>query len=133
MREDGYNLGGEQSGHIVCLDHTTTGDGTITALMVLTAMGMAGEPLSQLGSLYETYPQTLINLPVREKRELMSIDAIATAITQAEQRLGERGRVLVRYSGTEAVARVMVEGEDGEAVETHARSIAAAVEAHLGL
>jgi phosphoglucosamine mutase len=132
MREEGYNLGGEQSGHIVCLDHATTGDGTITALMVLTAMGTAGEPLSALASLYETYPQTLISLPVREKREFVSVDAVASAIAQAEEGLGERGRVLVRYSGTESVARVMVEGEDGETVETHARRIAAAVEAHLG-
>jgi len=132
MREDGYNLGGEQSGHIVCLDHTTTGDGMITALMVLTAMGMANEPLSELAKIYETYPQTLINLRVREKRDFRSVEPIATAITQAEEQLGERGRVLVRYSGTEALARVMVEGEDIDSVEAHARGIAAAIEATLG-
>ena len=132
MREEGYNLGGEQSGHIVCLDHTTTGDGIITALMVLTAMGIAGQPLSELAKLYDTYPQTLINLRVREKRDFRTVEPIAAAILTAEQQLGDRGRVLVRYSGTEALARVMVEGEDNAAVETHARGIAAAIEAALG-
>jgi phosphoglucosamine mutase len=132
MREDGYNLGGEQSGHIVCLDHSTTGDGMITALMVLTAMGLAGEPLSELAKIYDTYPQTLINLPVREKKDFLSIEEIATAIKQAEEQLGEKGRVLVRYSGTEALARVMVEGEDDDAVQSHARAIAAAVQETLG-
>ncbi len=132
MREEGYNLGGEQSGHIVCLDHTTTGDGMITALMVLTAMGLAGEPLSELAKIYDTYPQTLINLRVREKKEFRTVEPIATAISLAEEQLGEKGRVLVRYSGTEALARVMVEGEDNNAVESHARAIAAAVQATLG-
>ena len=132
MREDGYNLGGEQSGHIVCLDHSTTGDGMITALMVLTAMGIAGHPLSELAKLYDTYPQTLINLRVREKKDFATVEPIAAAISAAEQQLGDRGRVLVRYSGTEALARVMVEGEDNTAVETHARGIAAAIEAALG-
>jgi phosphoglucosamine mutase len=133
MREDGYNLGGEQSGHIVCLDHSTTGDGMITALMVLTAMGIAGQPLSELAKLYDTYPQTLINLRVREKTDFATVEPIAAAISAAEQQLGDRGRVLVRYSGTEALARVMVEGEDDSAVETHARGIAAAIEAALGI
>jgi phosphoglucosamine mutase len=133
MREDGYNLGGEQSGHIVCLDHTTTGDGIITALMVLTAMGLANEPLSELAKIYDTYPQTLINLRVREKKDFRSVEPVATAISQAEEQLGESGRVLVRYSGTETLARVMVEGKDNASVQAHARNIAAAIEAALGV
>ncbi len=132
MVADGYNLGGEQSGHIVCLDHTTTGDGMITALMVVTVLVERREPLSQLKQNFQRLPQRLINLKVREKRDLMTVDQVAASIRSAERLLGDRGRVLVRYSGTEAVARVMVEGEDADEVDSQARSIASAIEQHLG-
>ena len=132
MLGEGYNLGGEQSGHIVCLDHTTTGDGMITALLVVNAVLELDQPLSQLKNVFTRFPQTLINLRVREKKDILSIDAVAESIETAERTLGEKGRVLVRYSGTEPVARVMVEGEDAGAVEAQARSIAAMIEQHLG-
>ncbi|HYC53365.1 MAG TPA: phosphoglucosamine mutase [Candidatus Binatia bacterium] len=132
MVEGGFVLGGEQSGHIVCLDHTTTGDGMVTALTVLTCMKVSGKPLSELKAVFRPYPQRLINLRVRERKELTSIPSVAGAIEEAEGALGGRGRVLVRFSGTEPLARVMVEGEEIGAVEAHARRIAAAIEAVLG-
>jgi len=132
MRANGLNLGGEQSGHIVNLGLTTTGDGMITALRVVTTMVEREKPLSELKQCFETFPQTLIGVKVGDKRDFLDIAPIAAAIGEAEKALGERGRVLVRYSGTEPLARVMVEGEDAEAVELHARRIADALESHLG-
>ncbi|MFP6626083.1 MAG: phosphoglucosamine mutase [Deltaproteobacteria bacterium] len=132
MRKQKLNLGGEQSGHIICLDHTSTGDGMITALSVVSAMIASGKPLSELKSVVTKYPQSLINIRVKKKKELMEVAAIVDAIRNAEDTLGERGRVLVRYSGTETLARVMVEGEKSETVDTQARLIADAVETSLG-
>ncbi len=132
MVEGGFVLGGEKSGHVVCLGHATTGDGMVTALSILTCMKLSGRPLSELKSVLRSYPQRLISLRVRERRDLEDIPAVAAAITQAEAALGDRGRVVVRFSGTEPLARVMVEGEEEPAVEHHARRIAAAIEAALG-
>jgi len=132
MVEGGFVLGGEKSGHVVCLGHSTTGDGMITALSVLTCMKLSGSPLSDLKTVLRSYPQRLISLRVRERRELETIPAVAGAIAQAEAVLGDRGRVVVRFSGTEPLARVMVEGEEDPTVEHHARRIAAAIEAALG-
>ena len=132
MVAGGFNLGGEKSGHIICLDHATTGDGMVTALSVLTHLKLSGRPLSAGRSLLRSYPQTLLSLRVRERRALGSIPEVAGAISDAEHALGGSGRVVVRFSGTEPVARVMVEGEDNGAVECHARRIAAAIEAALG-
>ncbi len=133
MRKDNLNLGGEQSGHIVSMDHSTTGDGMITALAIASIMVRRAEPLSELKQCFETYPQILINLKVREKKEFSSIPSIDSAIKAVESALGARGRVLVRYSGTETLARVMVEGEDADAVENHAQAIAAAIQESLGI
>ncbi len=132
MREQGLNLGGEQSGHIVCLDHTTTGDGLITALLVVAAMLESDKPLSELKQIVEKFPQALISLRVREKLPLADQPEIAESIRAAEAALGERGRVLVRYSGTEPVARVMVEGEDPSLVDQYAEQIAATIRSRLG-
>ncbi len=132
MREGGFNLGGEQSGHIVSLDHATTGDGLITALLVLGVMKTSGRPLSELRSIIKDCPQVLLSLKVREKRDLGQIASVNGAISAAEGALGERGRVVVRYSGTEMLARVMVEGEDDAVVDEHARIIAEAIKAELG-
>ncbi|MEE8311534.1 MAG: phosphoglucosamine mutase [Candidatus Binatia bacterium] len=131
MLAGGLNLGGEQSGHIVCLDHTTTGDGMITALLVITRLVEMDQPLSALKEIFTKFPQTLINLRVKHKPDFMTVDSIAGSIRTGEQMLGGRGRVLVRYSGTEPVARVMVEGEDPGTVEDVARKIAGAIEAAL--
>lgn len=132
MLRHGYNLGGEQSGHSVFLDHNTTGDGVVTALQVLSLMVKREEPLSQLRRCMSVCPQVLVNVRVREKRELESIPSVQGAIAEAETQLDGRGRVLVRYSGTESVARVMVEGQDAEQVGRLANSIAEAIEKELG-
>lgn len=132
MVEGGFTLGGEKSGHVVCLDHTTTGDGMVTALSVLTCMKLTGRRLSDLKSALRSYPQRLVSLRVRERRELATIPSVVGAIAEAEGALGGRGRVVVRFSGTEPLARVMVEGEEEGAVENHARRIASAIEAALG-
>ncbi|RMF23293.1 MAG: phosphoglucosamine mutase, partial [Deltaproteobacteria bacterium] len=114
MRADGYNLGGEQSGHVVCLDHTTTGDGMISALLVITTMVTRQRPLSELKQCFTRLPQVLINQRVSRKEDLSSIAAVAAAIEAAQRELGDDGRVLVRYSGTEPLARVMIEGRDAD-------------------
>jgi phosphoglucosamine mutase len=132
MLRHGYNLGGEQSGHIVFLDHNTTGDGVVTALQVLSLMVTTQEPLSKLRRRMTVYPQVLINVRVTERQDLGSIPAVRGAIARAEAQLDGSGRVLVRYSGTEPVARVMVEGRDAEQVGLLARSIAQVIERELG-
>lgn len=132
MLQHGYNLGGEQSGHIVFLDHNTTGDGVVTALQVLTLMVKRQERLSHLQRCMTVCPQLLVNVRVTEKPDLESVPAIQAVISEAEGQLNGNGRVLVRYSGTEPVARVMVEGTDAEQVKSLARSIAEAIEKELG-
>jgi len=132
MLRHGYNLGGEQSGHIVFLDHNTTGDGVVTALQVLSLMVKRQERLSQLRQCMTVCPQLLVNVRVTEKPDLGSIPAIQAVISDAEAQLNGSGRVLVRYSGTESLARVMVEGTDAEQVKLLARSIAEAIEKELG-
>jgi phosphoglucosamine mutase len=112
MLEGGYNLGGEQSGHVIFLDHNTTGDGLISALQILAIMKQTGKPLSELAACMKTYPQTLVNVKVKERRDLMSIPEIAQRMAEVEKKLGSSGRLLVRYSGTEPKVRVMIEGED---------------------
>jgi phosphoglucosamine mutase len=132
MRANSYNLGGEQSGHVIFMDHSTTGDGLITALLVLTTMAQTGRPLSELRAMHRV-PQVLENVKVRERRPLGEIPAVQSAIEAAERRLNGGGRLLVRYSGTEMLARVMVEGEDAAAIRTIAKEIGAAIQRHLGV
>jgi phosphoglucosamine mutase len=116
MREGGFNLGGEQSGHLVFLEHATTGDGTLAALMVLSGMAQSGQPLSELAKAMTALPQTLKNVMVTEKAPLEDLPEVQAAIGQAEEQLGSRGRVLVRYSGTEAKMRIMMEGENEDEI-----------------
>jgi phosphoglucosamine mutase len=132
MQRGGFNLGGEQSGHVLFLDHATTGDGIITALVALGIMRARDQPLSVLAGVMRKFPQVLVNVPVREKRDLLEIGAVRGAVESVERALGGRGRVYIRYSGTEALARVMVEGEDLAQVEAHAAEIADAVKTALG-
>jgi phosphoglucosamine mutase len=116
MRANGYNLGGEQSGHVVLLDYATTGDGTLTALHLLARMADTGRPLAELASVMAQLPQVLINVRGVDRRAVDTAPAIAAAVAQAQAGLGETGRVLLRPSGTEPVVRVMVEAPtDGEA------------------
>jgi phosphoglucosamine mutase len=124
MRNRQSSLGGEDSGHIIFLDHHTTGDGILAALQLLFAIKRSGQPLSELSSLMTVYPQTLINVPVAKKPDISEVPALVKIIKDTEQELGVEGRVLVRYSGTEPVCRVMVEGKRQEEIEAYARNIA---------
>ena len=124
-------LGGEQSGHVIFREFSTTGDGMMTALRVLDAARRAGRPLDELVSGFEIYPQRLVNVRFQRKRPLEELPSVQECIRAAETHFGERGRVLVRFSGTEPLARVMVEGPDPAHVETHARRIARAIEEAL--
>jgi len=132
MVRGGYNLGGEQSGHIVFLDHNTTGDGLISALSVLSLLVEKGSALSELRRVMTRFPQVLLNVPVAARRDVGTVPALQAAITRSETALGERGRVLVRYSGTEPLLRVMVEGEREADIRRHAESIAEAARRELG-
>ncbi len=124
MRRHGYNLGGEQSGHVIFLEHNHTGDGLLTALQVLAILRRKELPLSELASGIERFPQVLVNVPVAEKRPLESLPEFTRQLREVEAALGTRGRVLIRYSGTEPKARVMVEGEDEKRVHQIANDLA---------
>jgi phosphoglucosamine mutase len=132
MRRAGYNFGGEQSGHLIFLDHVTTGDGVAAALNVLAVMQREGRPLSELARCFEPVPQTLVNVAVREKRPVEELPAVARAIAAVERALGTEGRVLVRFSGTENKARVLVEGPDAKRIRAHADAIAEELRRALG-
>ena len=123
MRRSGYNFGGEQSGHLIFLDHVTTGDGVAAALNVLAVMQREGRPLSELARCFEPVPQALVNVVVREKRALSELPGVSRAIAAVEKALGADGRVLVRFSGTENKVRVLVEGTDAKKIRAHAESI----------
>jgi phosphoglucosamine mutase len=125
MRQGGYNLGGEQSGHLVFLDHATTGDGVVAALMMLTVMLREGKPLSKLSKVMSTVPQVTINRPVAEKKPIDSLAKVKKAIRKVELALGKKGRVLVRYSGTEDKVRIMIEGPSARKIKEYADDIAA--------
>ena len=127
MRERGALLGGEQSGHIIFMEYGTTGDGLLAALQLLRIMREKDKPLSELAGLLRPFPQTLRNVPVREKRPFDSLAALQEALREVRAALGDRGRVLLRYSGTEPLARVMVEGEDADLVERLAGALAEAI------
>lgn len=131
MRAKGYAIGGEQSGHMILLEHNSTGDGLMTACQFLAAVKRADMPVADVVSIVKKFPQTLINVRVRDKHAVEGNEAIAAAVAKAEEALGDSGRVLLRPSGTEPVVRVMVEAEDADAAKTHAEAIAAVVEAEI--
>ncbi len=131
VRRD-LSLGGEQSGHIIFSEHLFTGDGVATALNVLRVMADTGRELADLASELVTYPQVLVNVRVREKKDLKSIPAIAEALARVERQLVGQGRLLVRYSGTEPLLRVMLEGRDQQEIQGWAAEIAGKVKEHLG-
>ena len=132
MRKSGASLGGEQSGHILFPARATTGDGLLTALVVLDVVHRSGKTLGELIADLKNYPQVIVNVRVREKRPLQSIPEVAAAIAAAETELRNTGRVIIRYSGTEALARVMIEAESKEAMQRHANAIADAIRDELG-
>jgi phosphoglucosamine mutase len=127
LRAHGGVLGGESSGHLLCLDKTTTGDGLVVALQVLAVMRATGRTLAELATGMTRFPQRLINVQVARRFDAAREPAVAAAIAAAEQSLGDRGRVVLRASGTEPLIRVMVEGEDAEAVDHLAAALAEAV------
>jgi phosphoglucosamine mutase len=133
MKKSGASLGGEQSGHILFPARATTGDGLLTALVVLDVVHRSGKTLSELIADLKNYPQVIVNVKVREKRPLDSIPSVVSAIRTAEDELKDCGRVVIRYSGTEALARVMIEAESEAAMRRHADAIAEAIRTELGV
>ena len=132
MLRGGYRIGGEQSGHIIFFNLNTTGDGIATFLSLLAILIQRQQPLSELRQLMRRYPQTLINVRVRERQDLRTIEPVSHVIQQVVDKLGGTGRLVVRYSGTEPLLRIMVEGEDESLVRSYGEEVADAVRTHLG-
>ena len=134
MLKNGYCIGGEQSGHVIFLDHGTTGDGQLTAVQLLSIMKEKNESLSKLASIMQRFPQVLINIKVAtaKKAEYATDEVIKDCIEKVEEKLSDRGRVLVRPSGTEPLIRVMLEGEELDEITTFANDIADLIKERLG-
>lgn len=132
MRKGGYNLGGEQSGHMIFLDYNTTGDGILSALQLLAVMRREGKTLSELSEVMIALPQVLVNTRVRERIDIMTLPDVAARIRDVEEKLGNEGRVLIRYSGTEPLLRVMLEGKDTYEITAWANEIIDLVKKHIG-
>ena len=132
MQKEDAALGGEQSGHILFPHLATTGDGLLTALVVLDLLARTGKSIGELTADLKVFPQVIVNVKVREKKPLDAIPAVVDAIRAAESELADTGRVVIRYSGTEPLARVMIEAESEEAMRRHAETIAAAIRSELG-
>jgi phosphoglucosamine mutase len=132
MRKGGYNLGGEQSGHLIFLDQNTTGDGVLAALQLLAVMRRTGKSLSELAEVMIPLPQVLVNVRVRERQDIMTLPNVASAIRGIEEKLGNEGRVLIRYSGTEPLLRIMLEGQDKYEITDWANEIADLVRQQIG-
>jgi phosphoglucosamine mutase len=133
MLEHNAALGGEQSGHILLPHLATTGDGLLTSLVVLDLIARTGQSIDELTSDLKVFPQVIVNVKVREKKPLESIPSVAAAIRAAEEDLRDSGRVVIRYSGTEALARVMIEAESEAAMQQHSGAIAGAIREELGV
>jgi len=131
MLRGGFNLGGEQSGHLIFFDHSTTGDGILSALQVLAVMKERGERLSKLAGIMTTLPQVIVNTPIIREKEPRQIPSIKKVIDEAENKLRGRGRILVRFSGTQRMCRVMVEGPSEKVISAMAKRIASAIEEAL--
>lgn len=131
MNRGGYNLGGEQSGHFIFLDYNTTGDGVLSALQVLAIMKREDKKLSELSRIMTKFPQVLINVPVKEKKDPAQIPELAELLKRIKEKLAKKGRLLVRPSGTENLMRIMVEGEDYAKIEAFAQEIAASLRKNM--
>jgi len=133
MRKNGYSFGGEQSGHLVFLDHITTGDGTLAALQLLAIMKKQRKPLSELATVMESFPQVLKNVRTSSQIDTNHIPDFTATIQRMEQKLGDTGRILVRPSGTESLIRVMIEGQETAEIQAMADELCAMVsKADLG-
>jgi len=133
MQKQNAALGGEQSGHILFPHLATTGDGLLTSLVVLDLIARTGKTVEELTADLKVFPQVILNVKVREKKPLEEIPSVAERIRAAEAELADSGRVVIRYSGTEALARVMIEAESEIAMQHHAEAIANAIRAELGV
>ena len=133
MREHGYNLGGEQSGHIVMMDYNTTGDGLLTGVHLAAVVKESGKRLSELAAQIETFPQELVNVRVTDKHHVTENEKVKEVMSQVEEKMAGNGRILVRASGTEPLVRVMVEAETEELARDYSSEIAEVVEAEMGL
>jgi phosphoglucosamine mutase len=133
MLECGANLGGEQSGHIIFSEFNTTGDGLVSALQVLTIMIESEKPLSELAAFVRKYPQVCLSIEVASKPDLKTLPEVQRAIAAAQESLHDNGRLLVRYSGTENVCRVMIEGEEEEQIRRYAESVVEAIQQEIGI
>ena len=133
MLADGYNIGGEQSGHVIFLDHNTTGDGILTAIQLLSVLKRSGKKASELASIMQTMPQVLVNARVNnaKKNSYLEDAVVKKAIEELEAAFSQDGRVLIRTSGTEPLVRVMIEGTDIEKMDKEARKLAALIEERL--
>jgi phosphoglucosamine mutase len=132
MMQQKLNLGGEQSGHVIFRDFTTTGDGIITALQVLRIMHKSGQPLGKLKTCLKKYPQAQRNLVVKEKRPLAELPAVMKLVNDAEKELSGKGRVILRYSGTEPKIRLLIEGRELDKIDKQADRIADAIQSAIG-
>jgi phosphoglucosamine mutase len=128
MRRGGHVIGGEQSGHVLFLEHATTGDGVLTAVQLLGAVAASGRPLHELAGVMTTFPQVLRNVRVADRDRVMASDVLARAIVDAEAQLGDSGRVLVRASGTEPLVRVMVEARTADTAQAVTAALVRVVE-----
>jgi phosphoglucosamine mutase len=133
MQREHAALGGEQSGHILFPHLATTGDGLLTSLVVLDLIARTGQTIEELTEDLKVFPQVIVNVKVREKKPLEEIPTVAERIRAAEADLADSGRVVIRYSGTEALARVMIEAESDELMHRHAEAIAGAIRDELGI
>ncbi len=131
MGRGGYNLGGEQSGHLIFLDYNTTGDGVLSALQVLAVMKREEKHLSEMATIMKTFPQVLLNVPVPKKRDPQQIPEVASLIKKIQKKLSDRGRILVRPSGTENLIRVMAEGENAQDISAYAEEIAECIRKNM--
>ena len=132
MQKRGANLGGEQSGHLLFLDHAPAGDGILSALALLSVVRESGESLASLSSCMRKFPQVLVNVPVRTKPPFEALPGFKEKVSAFESEMKGGGRVLVRYSGTESLARVMIEGADGERIRVMADEIAGVIRTQIG-
>jgi phosphoglucosamine mutase len=131
MLREGYNLGGEQSGHLIFLDHSPTGDGILSALQVLAVMQRKGKPLSELSKVMTTFPQVMVNVEVAARKDLAAVPEIKKAIDDAEKKMKGKGRVLVRYSGTQLICRVMIEGPSQKEITAMANELAEVIRKNM--
>lgn len=132
MQRLGANLGGEQSGHLLFLDHAPAGDGILSALALLSVVRETGQPLASLASCMRKFPQVLVNVPVKAKPPIESVAGLGQCVSDCEREMNGAGRVLIRYSGTEPLARVMIEGPDGARIRAMADSLADIIRAQIG-